>query len=417
MRRILWKRGMRLTDEILRTSDECTAEVISKVLILAAGGRFGLLPSSRPFHVALNITQSVIDVESLNCLAVTQAGDLIDAQYDTRYTNNYGIRVPIPEMSGTNEYILTINASPDQWKESIDGMEEPVYTFSLVGPDSVISEHSFPIARIVDDHGWRMDDVDFVPPCLFVSSHRKFMELLHQFADVLAALDTKSATSTGRSAVRLFWPFVQQLRIAIDKEHDLMTPMMLLSNVQKCVSAFTCACDLDETLELADAKMFRSYVLAPYNYRDAYQRIKVGLEICFSISEKVSKLSEGQPVRQEPLQAEPARPEAPTIAPDKLNQECNTSETAIPILYNNPAATVYFTVDGSEPTIHSIRAPRTKTGFTAKFDNGYRKEKGKEADKSVIMKIFAVVDGVNSQTANYTIMLHKGLKFRNAIPI
>lgn len=416
MRRILWKRGMRLTDDILRTSDDSTAEVISRALILAAGGRFGLIPNSRPFSVALNITQSVIDVEFLNCLAVTKAGDLIDAQYDTQYTNNYGIRIPIPDLVGVSEYILTINSS-GQWKECLDGLEEPVYTFALVGSDTVISDHALPIARIVDDHGWRMDDVDFIPPCLFVSSHRKYTELLHQFADVLASLDVKSSSAVGRSAVRIFWPFVQQLRITIDKEHDLMTPMMLLSNVQKCVSSFTCACALDETIELSDAKMFRSYVLAPYNYKDAYQRIKVGLEICFSISEKVSRLSEKQQPRQEQHSPDPVRPDAPIIAPDKLSQECNTSETAIPILYNNPAATVYFTVDGNDPTIHSTKAPKTKSGFTAKFDNGYRKEKGKESDKSVVMKVIAVIDGVNSQVATYTIMLHKGLKFRNAIPI
>ena len=42
-KRICWKKGMRLTDEVLRASDNCTAEFISQTLSLAACGRFGLI--------------------------------------------------------------------------------------------------------------------------------------------------------------------------------------------------------------------------------------------------------------------------------------------------------------------------------------------------------------------------------------
>lgn len=420
MKRILWKRGMRLTDDLLRASDESTEEFVGRALMLAAAGRFGLIPSVRPFVLTLNITGNLVDVESLSCLAVTKGGNLIDAQYDTTFNNNFDTRLTIPADTEVKEFILTINTMPGQWKETFGGYEEPVYSFSLVAPDTIIPDNSMPIARLVDDHGWRMDDADFVPPCLFVSSHRKYEELLQRFNEILAALDTKSRASlngAGHNAIRIFWPIVQQLRITASKECDLMTPMTLLSNVQKCVSAFTCACDLDETLELSDAKMFRGYVLAPYNYKDAYQRIKVGLQFCYSITEKVDRMATQAPPKQEPKTADQAKLAAPTIPSSKLSQECSTSETTVPIIYAVEGATVHFTTDGSTPTPRSPKASKAKKGFSVKFDNGYRKEKGKEADKTITIKLVALVDGVTSNIASYDIMLHKSLKFRNAIPI
>ena len=51
-KRILWKKGMRLTDEVLTLSDKCTEEMVSNALALGACGRMGLMPSSRKFDVA-----------------------------------------------------------------------------------------------------------------------------------------------------------------------------------------------------------------------------------------------------------------------------------------------------------------------------------------------------------------------------
>lgn len=422
MKRIAWKRGMRLTDDILRASDDKTIELIGKAFVLASANRFGLLPSSKPFEISLNIGNGFIDVESLSCLAVTRKGLLIDVMYDTRYSNNFSTRITIPDMPGVEEYILTIDVQEGQWKDTLDGMEEPIYKFSLLPVETNIPDNSMPIAHIVDEYGWRMDDIDFVPPCLFVASHNKFRELQQRFVDVLAMLDVKSqlaAKSGAHNTIAIFWPLVQQLRIAADKELDLLTPMMLLSNVQKCVSAFTCACALDETIELSDAKMFQSYVLAPYNYREVYQRIKVGLNLCFSIAEKVEKIAESIPAQPEsPRQVEPPHKiVAPVLADTSTSLVCNTSESTLSVLYNNPSAAIFFTTDGNTPTMNSNRAAKTRDGYKIKFDNGYRKEKGKEKNKNITIKLIAVVNGESSEIATYTLNLRKALTFRNAIPI
>lgn len=405
---------MRLTDEVLRASDDSTIELVGNSLALAAAGRFGLLPSTH-FNLSVNISKGLVDVESLNCTAVTKSGNVIDAHYDTKFTNSFDTRIQIPEGNGEKEYVLTINYT-GQWKDSNDGYEEPIYSFSLLPPNSPIPSKSLPIARIVDEYGWRLDDLDFVPPCLFVSSHQKYKELLEKFSEVLSEIDNRAKNllhSNGKDIIRAFWPIVQQLMITINKEQDLMTPMGLLANVQKCVSAFTCACELDDNIELADADKFKSYIYAPYNYKDSYLKIKEGLDLCFSIREKVEKIGEGA----QPQPIETTSVIAPSVNKDALYQECVTSETTIDISYNTLEANVYFTVDGKEPSIRSERALKTRTGFKIKFDNEYRKEKGKEPDKTITLKLIAVVDGVSSDVSCFLINLHKSLKFRNAIPI
>ena len=130
----------------------------------------------------------------------------------------------------------------------------------------------------------------------------------------------------------------------------------------------------------------------------------------------MDKLAESLP-KQEPRKAEVSRPVSPTLSPNQLQQECATSETTLSVAYNQPNAVIYFTIDGSEPHSGSQRASKNRSGFSVKFDNGFRKERGQEADKRLRVKMVAVVDGVSSASSSYDILLHKSQKFRNAIPI
>ena len=394
---------MRLTDEVLRASDDSTIELVGKSLALAAAGRFGLLPSTH-FDLSVNISKGLVDVESLNCTAVTKSGNVIDAHYDTKFTNSFDTRIQIPEGNGEKEYVLTINYT-GQWKDSNDGYEEPIYTFSLMASNSSIPSNSLPIARIVDEYGWRVDEIDFVPPCLFISSHQKYNELLKQFSDVLTEIDNKAKNllhSNGKDIIRVFWPIVQQLMITVNKEQDLMTPMGLLANVQKCVSAFTCACELDDYIDLADAEKFRSYIYAPYNYKDSYQRIREGLDLCFSINEKVSKLDEGPQV--------PSIIDAPTIANSQLIKRCTNSKARIQVTNNVSGATVYYSIDGSEPS-HSLK------GQDIQLESGFNNLRKREPDKVVMVKLKAVLNGIESNTNTYEITLQKDIERWTGIEI
>ena len=75
-KRVYWKKGMRLTDDVLRLSDEYNAEFVKQSLMLAAAGRFGLLPSPRPFDMRLEISKNTVEVVAADCLAVTRGGQV-----------------------------------------------------------------------------------------------------------------------------------------------------------------------------------------------------------------------------------------------------------------------------------------------------------------------------------------------------
>lgn len=323
-KRISWKKGMRLTDEVLLAADACTYEHIRHALLLGAGGRFGLLPSSDGFNLQLSITKGFVDVEAIDCLAITPDGHIIDVSYDTKFSNTFDGRVQIPDRADEREYMLTINVDDEEWTDVGDGYCEPQYYFSLISPNTALPDNAVPVGRIIDDDGWREDNTRFVPPCIYVSSHPKFNELLVQFISMLRNIDetTSKMLDTGaRTAIGMYWPTVQQMLITANTEHELMTPQSLQACVQKVVGTFAMACQYDEALSLSDAETFNNYAHVGYSYRNAYLRIKQGLGMCYAINEKVEKfnlLQREEPKPEPAPQPEPVRPEPPKPDPRRV---------------------------------------------------------------------------------------------------
>lgn len=289
-KRISWKKGMRLTAEILKASDKCTDKMISHCMSLAASGRFGLIPSDRTFHISLNFNKNFVEIEELDCLAITGSGSLIDICFDTRYTKSQDTRISFPATED-NALLLIVSEAKDSWKEINDGFTEPVYNFHLLPENSPLPADAIPVARIVNEiSGWQNDNIGFVPPCLFISSHNDYESLHSTFVKLLNVAEKNilnSMNSSCRIALGILWPSVQQLKITADKEKDVMTPMALLGNVQKLVSAFSCACMLEPLIELRNYEQYAYYVGIPYDYKNVYTQIKEGLELCQEINGKI----------------------------------------------------------------------------------------------------------------------------------
>ncbi|MBR5688065.1 MAG: chitobiase/beta-hexosaminidase C-terminal domain-containing protein [Prevotella sp.] len=398
-KRIFWKKGMRLTDEVLTLSDRCTDEQIARVLMTAASGQFGLMPTTIPFEVNVNPTAGFIEVEALACLGVTKAGDLLDIKFDTRYANAFDTRVLLPDAADGAEYILTVQQNSSEWREVNDGLAEPLYTFTLITNDAPLSSHALPIAKLVNQYGWHIDEEDFVPPCLLISAHPKFMEQYVRTMQLFHEMESRAhglLNTDAMNAMRIFWPLLQQVMIETDKERDVLSPMALLAKIQRVVGAFTCACELDDYLELADADIFRAYSLAPYNYKDVYNRIREGLEICSSIRDKLDKMKEA-PVEAPP---QPAALPAPEIAEVYHKIGC-ASGAKVPVICHTPGAAIFFTLDGSEPSNNMLRTPFIP------LSSGFSKQRTPEPEKIVTIKMKAVKDGISSPTVTYQITLWK----------
>lgn len=399
-KRICWKKGMRLTEEILRASDDAGLELISKTLVLGSVGRFGLFPSLRPFSITLNIGKENLDVESLNCLAITREGCIIDVNYSAKYENTLETSIPFPNHLDADELYLTIETINGQWKETSNNYEEPLYLFRLITPNNPLANNSMPIAHLVNSEygGWHVDDINFVPPCLYIWSHQKYEELFNKFLGILSEMSEKVGlliNSQARNAMRSFLPQLQQIMIETDKGRELMTPMSFLGLIQRFVCAFTTSCELDENISLSDSSIYWNYAFSPYTIQNAFQRSKEGLDICFAICEKIDRIQVNKPEQK------PTNIATPVIPDDQLFQNCRNKTVTITVSKPNGNATVFYSIDGSEPT------QKLADNSSIVMENDFHKHKAPEPDKTVTIKLKAVADGISSEVSTYTITMHK----------
>lgn len=399
-KRVMWKKGMRLTDEILTLSDKCTEELVSKGLILGSCGRMGLLPSTRKFNISLDINNDVIDVVSIDCIGLTRNGCLIDVQYDTGYTNPFDTSVIIPSQNSDQKYYLCISALDDV-RDTNDGLCETLYKFILIEENSPVPDSALPIAKILfDEYCWRSDESNFVPPCLFVNSHPRYEELVEKFLYTLREMNLglpQQLYTEKNDAVKIFWPLVQQLMISVEKEQDTMTPMSLLANTQKLVSAFYCACYLDENINVSDPAQYISYINTPYNHRNAYEIICEGINLIYNINERI-KSFDAAPVNK----VETTELPSPSIEKKQLIQRIKHGSVKINITNNAPGATIYYTTDGSTPNQSS------KSGKDIYIDSGFKNDSFKEPNKYVTIKVVAFKNGVFSDIETYNAQIVKG---------
>lgn len=405
-KRIFWKKGMRLTDEVLTQSDNCTAALIGKALAMKAGGNFGLFSGDHPFSVALDINKNIVEVVALDCLGITRDGTLIDMHYDTAYTNSFVTRATIPAVNEDSALLLCVSPT-GELRDTNDGMCEPAYSFAVIEENSHVPANALPVARLVyDEYCWRMDEIDFVPPCLYVSSHAKYGELYTRFQQLLTQLDlnlpVKLITPT-KDSLKIFWPIIQQQLITIDKERDTMTPMMLLASVQKCASAFWLACKLDENIELKESEEFRNFVNTPYSVKDVFLNIRKGLELCATIVEKVDMFDSN--VSEAPANPHPSVVAAPTMP--RTKQRVKFGDATFSIRNNTPGAVVYYTTDGTTPTAAS------SVGTSVTINSGFTDDSYKEPAKRAIVKAVAIKDGRQSAVATFNVEILKG----NFIPV
>ncbi len=317
---INWKKGMRLSEEIFRHADAHTAAHIGQALALAAAGRFGLFPGLRPFKVSVNISTDFAEVESMECLGLTRGGHLVEVSWDSRFTSNFDTRVPLPKEDSGQPYLLTIAVPDGELRPTNDGCCEPAYRLQLQRADSALPGNALPVARLVHNVSWQVDDIDFVPPCLFVSSHPAFVQLLEQLLNQLAAIERSALAqldSAGRDVIALLLPHLRTLRITADKQRDTLTPMQLLGLVQQCVGTFVGACQVSHHIALSEAGDWLNYAYAPYSEQNVRQLIIQGLSLCAAIAERIDAFPAAEPA---PQPAPPRRPEpkpAPTPPPAK----------------------------------------------------------------------------------------------------
>lgn len=319
--RVTWKKGMRLSTEVFNAMDKANEESLCMVSLLGAANRYGLFPSTEPFELSVNIHGNVLEVTSLNCHGITKTGCFIDIAYDSNFVNTFDTRMAIPDGADGEAYYLVLKIDEGQLREINETLSELSYSFELVGENSPIADNCLPVGMLVNQYGWRLDETDFVPPCLYLTAHPRYMEQLEKartyakdlFSKCLLSPDciAKSLlTQIGTSSAAIF--------SRLDKERDTLTPGQLFALLQQLASAFLFGCLADEYVSLENQDPFVLYAQKPYDAKNIYRDIETGLTLCAEISTKMNAVCAMTEVRQQTEAPKPAaKPRQPAPEPAK----------------------------------------------------------------------------------------------------
>lgn len=311
--KVTWKKGMRLGTDVFNALDSTIDENIRLTTLVSSGGRCGLFTTVKPFELSVNINNNILEVVSLSCHGITRSGKLVDIDFDSDYTITFDTRVPIPGVNSSDAFILIVRMKDKAWREVTEMYSEPLYTFELLGENSIVDDDSLPIARVVNQYGWRLDETDFVPPCLYIGAHRMFTDLLERAKAIFKSISDRCMTAkncVARHLLSLIWSEALATYVTLDKERGSITPEQLYASVQKVIGAFVVGCSVDEYVSLENADPFVMYIQKPYDARNLYRDIKKGLELSAEISVKMDAVCDMTEVREVPV-------EKPRVDPPK----------------------------------------------------------------------------------------------------
>lgn len=311
--KVTWKKGMRLSTDVFNALDSANDAATRLASLIASGGRFGMFPTIKPFELSVNINNNILDVVSLCCHGITKSGKLVDIEYDSNYTSTFDTRVAIPASGNTEAFLLVVKMHDKELREVSEMYSEDVYTFELIGENSIVDNDSLPIGHIVNQYGWRLNETDFVPPCLYVNAHYKYVELFEKAKALFKAISDKCISADNCAARHLLssiWPCAASEYITLDKERETITPGQLFASVQRVVNSFVTGCSIDEYVSLENVELFSSYLQTPFDTRNMYHNIEKGLELCAEISTKMESACNIKDIRE----VQPEKPKS-KIAP------------------------------------------------------------------------------------------------------
>lgn len=323
--KVAWKKGMRLTSEIFNTMDAATEESLKLVSSLASAGRYGLFPTSNPFELSVNISNNILEIVSLNCHGITGNGLLVDIEFDSNFTHTFDNRVAIPVENDSEPQLLVVKILEGQRREINDMLYEPAYIFDLIGINTKIDGNCLPIGLVINQYGWRLDEVDFVPPCLFITAHPKFCRQAERALAIVKSVFDKCLAAApdcvAKHLIAHIWQGASHAFCTIDKKRELLTPGELLALVQEFVNCFLIGCSIDEHVSLENTEPFAMFATKPYDARNLASDIETGLTLCGEIDLKMdavcAMIEVSPPVKETPKPKPTPKPApAPKPAPE-----------------------------------------------------------------------------------------------------
>lgn len=316
--KVTWKKGMRLSTDVFDALDTYIDENIMMSNRIATGGKCGLVSSEKTFELSVNVGNNILEIVSLSCHGVTSSGKIVDIDFDSNYSNTFDTRVTIPNSESDEAFILLVKYHDRKWREVNEMYSEPYYTFQLVGENTLLDHDSLPIGLLVNQYGWRLDETEFVPPCLYVDAHPKFMDQALRARRLLKSIFDQCLNAqncVARHLLGSIWKAVADNYIHLDKSQEILSPAETFEAIQKVVASFVIGCSIDQYVSLDNADPFIAYCQRPYDARNLYRDIQHGLDLCEEIAIKMQAVCSMSEVIESPV-APVEKPVAKQMPPD-----------------------------------------------------------------------------------------------------
>ena len=264
--RVAWQAGMRLTDEIFRTSDEYYLSCLQPLYSVLVNGDYGFL--SLPLF-RYELTESTLSVTELEAYAICYSGKLIRLSY-SREERVLFQNINLPDT--TEPIILYI----DMTSEKTVMVSQKEKNVPLCDADYQIlvrleSEHynnpdAVPFARFIYKHGWSADPT-FIAPCIALRANGTLLRSASNYVVELAGLIKALQESKDTEQILLVMsaiPALTRIALEVEKESDKMSPRHLITLMQEGIQIFLSLSDMEKGVIVPERERCVSFVESHY---------------------------------------------------------------------------------------------------------------------------------------------------------
>ncbi len=178
--KIDWEAGMTLSAQTFVELDECLARKQEAVNRAANGNQFGLIPFTE-FDNRGGFVRNKLEIERLACMALLPSGKIL--HIDEK------VVVSVPLLYG-DEYYLACGFGDKETGFDVKTVPfvRPEYTYGIYALEELEGTDLFPVMKFKVNDGVFLIDESYIPPCLHLSSDRRFASYLERLAEKVALL-------------------------------------------------------------------------------------------------------------------------------------------------------------------------------------------------------------------------------------
>ena len=178
--RIDWKAGMAISAQTFLELDENLRHRQQAATRSVNGNEFGLIPFTE-FITQGGFVRNKLEIEHLSCMALLPSGKIL--HIDEK------VVVTIPLVYG-NEYYLACNFGEKELEFDVKEIPfvRPEYTYGIYSLSELEGTDFFPVMKFKVSDGIFSIDESYIPPCLYLSSDKRFQPYVEQLTKKVSLL-------------------------------------------------------------------------------------------------------------------------------------------------------------------------------------------------------------------------------------